>query len=319
MSQSIPPTIWYRLVAGLNAQLRLVRHGHLKLTFGHVISWLETHTNPTLSAYGVHVALAWFQPTASGYSQFGLLVYAINNEGVPPALEGQDALSPRDHLSRTPRNHWENPFDHLRLIDHWMSQKRFSGGILLSKSLRTFKEKKAICYPFSFIVYNGKPVGHQDLVGLFISILLLGDFSLVLLSLLQLYSISLLNFFLVLFILPLGLLFPFPAGISALFSHGPRRAAGLARIYALWNITSLINVVVAFTCGLIHYTTHTRKKLSNFQSWNFSMDESEWWVLPCGLALCKLVQSRLIDCHVANQEIQDHSLYSKDPDVFWQS
>lgn len=73
--------------------------------------------------------------------------------------------------------------------------------------------------------------------------LLLGDISLVLLNLLQLYSISLLDFFLVLFILPLGLLFPFPAGISALFSHGPKRSAGLARVYALWNITSLINVV----------------------------------------------------------------------------
>ncbi|KAM1605440.1 uncharacterized protein LOC126596812 [Malus sylvestris] len=319
MSQSIPPTIWYRLVAGLNAQLRLVRCGHLKLTFGHVISWLETHANPTLRLYGVHVDLAWFQPTASGYSQFGLLMYAIDNESVPPILEGQDALFPRDYLSRTPRNHWENSSEHLRLIDHWMSQKRFSGGILHSKNLRTFKENKAICYPYSFVVYNGKPVGHQDLVGLFISILLLGDFSMVLLSLLQLYSISLLNFFLVLFILPLGLLFPFPAGISALFSRGPKRAAGLARIYALWNITSLINVGVAFTCGLIHYATHSRKKHSNFQSWNFSMDESEWWVLPCGLALCKLVQSRLIDCHVANQEIQDHSLYSSDPDVFWQS
>lgn len=76
-----------------------------------------------------------------------------------------------------------------------------------------------------------------------VSILLLGDISLVLLNLLQLYSISLLNFFLVLFILPLGLLFPFPAGISALFSHGPKRSAGLSRVYALWNITSLINVV----------------------------------------------------------------------------
>lgn len=29
------------------------------------------------------------------------------------------------------------------------------------KSLRVLKEKKAICYPFSFIVYNAKPVGHQ--------------------------------------------------------------------------------------------------------------------------------------------------------------
>lgn len=83
----------------------------------------------------------------------------------------------------------------------------------------------------------------QDLVGLVISVLLLGDFSLVLLTLLQLYSFSLVDVFLVLFILPLGILLPFPAGINALFSHGPRRSAGLARVYALWNITSLINVV----------------------------------------------------------------------------
>lgn len=83
----------------------------------------------------------------------------------------------------------------------------------------------------------------QDLVGLVISMLLLGDFSLVLLTLLQFYSISLLDFLLVLFILPLAILYPFPAGISALFSHGPRRSAGLARVYALWNMTSLINVV----------------------------------------------------------------------------
>lgn len=47
-------------------------------------------------------------------------------------------------------------------------------------------------------------------------------------------------------------------------------------------------------------------------------DESEWWMLPSGLVLCKIIQARLIDWHVANQEIQDHSLYSNDPDVFWQ-
>lgn len=83
----------------------------------------------------------------------------------------------------------------------------------------------------------------QDLVGLVISMLLLGDFSLVLLTLLQMFSFSLADVFLVLFILPLGILLPFPAGINALFSQGPRRSAGLARIYALWNITSLVNVV----------------------------------------------------------------------------
>lgn len=81
------------------------------------------------------------------------------------------------------------------------------------------------------------------MVGLVISMILLGDFSLVLLTLLQLYSISLLDVLLALFILPLGLLLPFPAGINALFSHGPRRSAGLARVYALWNFMSLVNVV----------------------------------------------------------------------------
>lgn len=83
----------------------------------------------------------------------------------------------------------------------------------------------------------------QDVVGLIISVLILGDFSLVLLLLLQLYSISMLDIFLVLSIPPLGILLPFPTGINALFGHGPRRSAGLARVYALWNITSVINVV----------------------------------------------------------------------------
>jgi hypothetical protein len=91
----------------------------------------------------------------------------------------------------------------------------------------------------------------QDLVGLIISILLLGDFSLMLLTLLQFYSISLGAFLVVLLILPLALLSPLPAGINALFSHGPRRSAGLARVYALWNVTSVVNVV-SFVCVPSH-------------------------------------------------------------------
>lgn len=93
----------------------------------------------------------------------------------------------------------------------------------------------------------------QDLVGLVISMLLLGDFSLVLLTMLQLYSVSLADVFLFLFILPLGILLPFPAGINALFSHGPRRSAGLARVYALWNVTSLVNVVSCIFQFLAHH------------------------------------------------------------------
>ncbi|KAG0456288.1 hypothetical protein HPP92_024076 [Vanilla planifolia] len=127
-----------------------------------------------------------------------------------------------------------------------------------------------------------------------------------------------LDVFLALFVLPLGMLAPFPAGINALFSHGPTRSAGLARVYALWNVTSLINVIVAFICGFIHYKSSSRKH-QNSQPWNLGADESGWWLFPAGLFVCKFIQARLIDWHVANLEIQDRSLYSNDPNVFWQS
>ena len=51
--------------------------------------------------------------------------------------------------------------DHSRVSEHSMTCKRTFGGILHAKSLRMLKERKAICYPFFFIVHNTKPVGHQ--------------------------------------------------------------------------------------------------------------------------------------------------------------
>ena len=84
--QSVPPTIWYRLVAGLNAQLRLVRRGRLIVTFRPVLRWLETHANPALRNHGICVDLAWFQATACGYFQYGLLVYAVEEENNPASF-----------------------------------------------------------------------------------------------------------------------------------------------------------------------------------------------------------------------------------------
>ncbi|RVW96235.1 hypothetical protein CK203_020868 [Vitis vinifera] len=263
MSQSVPPTIWYRLVA---AGLKLMQ----TLPYAHMV-----------------YALIWlgFSQQLVAIASFGLLVCASEDESVPTSVEGVDGSSFPEHLSRTRRG---NLPDHLGASEHLIPCKKIFGGILHAKNLQKLQEKSAICYPFSFIIHNTKPVGHQDLVGLVISALLLGDISLVLLTLLQI----------------------------ALFTHGPRRSAGLARVCALWNITSLINVVIAFICGFFHYKS---KKHVNFQSWNFSMDESEWWMLPSGLVLCKIIQARLINRHVANLEIQDHSLYSNDPNVFWES
>ncbi|KAK8962930.1 hypothetical protein KSP40_PGU000446 [Platanthera guangdongensis] len=59
-TKAMPPTIWYRLVAGLNAQLRLVQHGRLRMLLLHVLSWLETISNPSLSKHGILVDLHGF-------------------------------------------------------------------------------------------------------------------------------------------------------------------------------------------------------------------------------------------------------------------
>ncbi|KAG5403070.1 hypothetical protein IGI04_009189 [Brassica rapa subsp. trilocularis] len=326
----VPPTTWYRLVAGVNAQLRLVRRGRLRSTFHSVLRWLETHANPALETHGIRVDLAWFQTTACGYYQYGLLIHADEDcEPTSPQSVSETSwteIQPRFgvtvHKENSPAHLRETMLynqNHTNAEDNTTRRKNY-GGIIDLDSLPSLKEKRDMFFLLSFLVHNTKPVGHQDMVGLVISMILLGDFSLVLLTLLQLYSISLVDVLLALSILPLGLLLPFPAGINALFSHGPRRSAGLARVYALWNIMSLVNVFVAFLCGYVHYNSESSaSKKIPFQPWNINMGESEWWIFPVGLVVCKIMQSQLINRHVANLEIQDRSLYSKDYQLFWQS
>ncbi|OEL17997.1 hypothetical protein BAE44_0020981 [Dichanthelium oligosanthes] len=314
ISQAVPSSIWHRLVAGLNAQLRLVRRGNLDATFLPVLKWLETHANPALNTYRVRVDLAWFQTTALGYCQFGLVLHAVEG-AVAAELQGGSVIK-TDQQSLNQNTYADSQLGHSRTTDALLC-KRITGTILNVENIMMLKDRRDLFYPLSFILHNTKPVGHQDLVGLVISILLLADFSLVLLTFLQLYSYSMVDVLLVLFILPLGILAPFPAGINALFSHGPRRSAGLARVYALWNITSLVNVVVAFVCGFLHYKS-SNKKHPSMQPWNFGGDETSWWLFPTGLVLCKCIQARLVDWHVSILEIQDRAVYSNDPTIFWQ-
>ncbi|KAF5797813.1 hypothetical protein HanRHA438_Chr07g0295721 [Helianthus annuus] len=312
MNQCVPPTTWYRFVAGLNAQLRLVRRGRLRVMFSPIVTWIETYANPTLKIYGVRVDLALFQATSGDNHQYGIVVTSVRGDPTGQLPSNNDNVFRED--SREDKAAYQGQGD----INENLIQKKSYGRVLDIDSVKSLKENRQIVsYSLSFIIHNTKPVGHQDLVGLVISMLLLGDFSLVLLTLLQLYSFSLAHVFLVLLILPLGILLPFPAGINALFSQGPRRSAGLARIYALWNITSLVNVVVAFFCGYAHYSSQASKTPSDLQPW--TMEESEWWIFPVALVLCKCIQSIFINWHIANLEIQDRSLYSGDTDMFWQS
>ncbi|KAB5514157.1 hypothetical protein DKX38_028063 [Salix brachista] len=100
ISQMVPPTTWYRMTAGLNAQLRLVRRGRLRVTFQPVLRWLETQANPALRIYGIHVDLAWFQATTFGHCQYGLLVYAAEEEREYISVEGIDGTKQVEEDSR---------------------------------------------------------------------------------------------------------------------------------------------------------------------------------------------------------------------------
>jgi hypothetical protein len=42
-----------------------------------------------------------------------------------------------------------------------LMRKRITGGVLDSNSLRTLKDRRDLFYPFSLILHNSKPVGHQ--------------------------------------------------------------------------------------------------------------------------------------------------------------
>ncbi|KAJ6758316.1 EPHRIN TYPE-B RECEPTOR [Salix koriyanagi] len=180
ISQMVPPTTWYRMTAGLNAQLRLVRRGRLRVTFQPVLRWLETQANPALRIYGIHVDLAWFQATTFGHCQYGLLVYAAEEEREYISVEGIDGAKQVEEDSRllvsgVNNTHNENPSGHWReemLVsqahrrDSYMTRKKSYGGIIVTNSLRMLEEKRDLFYLISFIVHNTKPVGHQDLVGL---------------------------------------------------------------------------------------------------------------------------------------------------------
>nr|GMD42735.1 glycine-rich protein [Ipomoea batatas]GMD45964.1 glycine-rich protein [Ipomoea batatas] len=71
--QCVPPTTWYRFVAG----------------------WLEGFANPALRVYGVHVELVWSQATTGSYIQYGLLVHSIGEVEQVPC---EDLGVPRNEL-----------------------------------------------------------------------------------------------------------------------------------------------------------------------------------------------------------------------------
>ncbi|KAI5062055.1 hypothetical protein GOP47_0022594 [Adiantum capillus-veneris] len=323
LGQAVPATIWYRLVAGLNAQLRTVRRGCLRRMLLPVIDWLTTHANPCLSSQGVHIDLAWFQPTPSGSFQLGLVVSFATDTVQPTSMSNissdvilQDSRSSVDHLNQPLLC---SEYEHTTTSS--MANKKTGGGLIDNSTIKSLNDRKGPFFPLTFVLRNVRPFGHQDVVGLIISILLLGDFSLTLLTLLQFYSISIAAFLIVLLILPLASFIPFFTGIFALFSHGPQSSADHTRIYALWNVTSIANTTIALLFGLFQYKFQTTTDIYVGAPYalNFTIEEGGWWMFPGALFICKIMQARMLDRHIANLEVRDRTVYSKDPAKFWDS
>ncbi|CAN6486871.1 unnamed protein product [Victoria cruziana] len=260
VSQHIPSKIWDRLVDGINAQLRTVRQARVRATLVPVIDWINNIGNPQLEAFSVRADLGWFQVTASGYYQLGLLITIGNSWLQNNSFSKRTSRGSPNQTSKIPTvpcNSSEQMQQHQQIANHFLSRKRISGGvsggILNSVTVESLDYRRGFLFPFSLLLQNTKPIDCQDTVLLAITILLLGDFTLTLLMLLQFYWISLGTFLSVLLIFPLSLLSSFPAGLSALFSQVPQRCSSLARVYALWNATSLSNILVSFICGLVYY------------------------------------------------------------------
>ncbi|XVF52441.1 hypothetical protein PTKIN_Ptkin05aG0018300 [Pterospermum kingtungense] len=321
LGQHIPSTVWNRLVAGMNAQLRTVRHVSIRSALVPVMNWIASHGNPQLEFHGVKIELGWFQATASGYYQLGILVVIGDNsfqnlhqpylsDRSIDGYQRKDAASSGKTLKQL-----QQPYP-----THALSRKKITGGIngglINDATLRSLEFKRDFLFPFSLLLHNTRPVGRQDSLKFLITTMLLADLSVTLLTLLQFYWISLAAFLAVLLILPLSLLSPFPAGLNALFSKEPRRAS-LARMYSLWNATSLSNIAVAFICGIIHYVSSSFHPADKENTWNTRREDDKWWILPTILLLLKSIQARFVDWHIGNLEIQDFSLFSPDPDAFW--
>lgn len=199
-------------------------------------------------------------------------------------------------------------------ISNSVSRKRLTGGVnggvITEATLKSLEYKRDYLFPFSLLLQNTRPFGlqviwiwsvilrfycqsflvlrlyillSQETLQLLISVLILGDFTITLLLLFQFYWISLGAFLAVLLIPPLSLLPPFPAGLNALFSRGPRRSS-LARIYALWNVTSISNIVstpwiIQFS---VLFSPHTKMWVHDF--W------SDIWHMDIAFACCRVLQ-----------------------------
>ncbi|XP_057977615.1 uncharacterized protein LOC131164447 isoform X2 [Malania oleifera] len=168
LGQHVPPTVWNRFVAGLNAQLRTVRHGSIRSALIPIIDWLGSHGNPQLEFHGVKIELGWFQATASGYYQLGILVavgdYFLPNVHQPELLDRRDDECARRNAAVTHKSVGQQHQSQLS-VSHALSRKRITGGIngglINDATLKSLDFRRDFLFPLSLLLHNTRPVGRQ--------------------------------------------------------------------------------------------------------------------------------------------------------------
>lgn len=57
----LPASVWYRVVVGPNAQLRIVRQGCLRWSLAPLLAWFGMHANPSPRLHSIWIDIQWFQ------------------------------------------------------------------------------------------------------------------------------------------------------------------------------------------------------------------------------------------------------------------
>ncbi|XP_020083970.1 uncharacterized protein LOC109707240 isoform X3 [Ananas comosus] len=174
LGQYVSTAIWKRLVAGLNGQLRTVTQRSIQSGLVPVISWINSHGNPQLEYHGVRVELGWFQATASGYYQLGIVVsvneYLFNNANQsenPSSSDRSRCLFEKfSRRNVAVRHGCPKQLQHIQAsISYATSRKRLTGGvnggIINEGTLKSLDYKRDYLFPFSLLLQNTRPIGFE--------------------------------------------------------------------------------------------------------------------------------------------------------------
>ncbi|XAR70587.1 hypothetical protein NMG60_11027490 [Bertholletia excelsa] len=156
LGQHVPASVWNRLVAGLNVQLRTVRQSSVRSSLIPVIDWIKSHGNPQLEFHGVRIELGWFQATATGYYQLGILV-VVGDYSIPSLHQSEPldrSYSEHTGKAATASQEKYQQMHSSQYTSHALARKRISGGVtgglIDDATVKSLEVRRDFLFPFLF-------------------------------------------------------------------------------------------------------------------------------------------------------------------------